>query len=430
MTRLIALILAGMFLLSCSRDEGHFADRFVRNFALEGNSSMSDIIELPNGNLLLCGQLAKPAFNSNVSSEFSSSDLEESAPALVLTNAEGLVIDYFLYPIGNIDIDPIINLSDLTGKARFLEIESLENGGYLVHGEFRNFGISVGFNSPDPEPESRNTIPFLVRINANFELESFQQFNGQAPWDGHFRSSGRLKAKPDGSGFIFMIGFDYHVPTDRFLGFELHELDADGNFVRSADFDDQSVDKFARDFCFLENGKIGVAGSRLGSYYLFEVDEASLSQSKRTFLGDDGTGERFNNNLILVEPLSDGGVFCFYTDPVEINYIHHLDAQGNTLRKVDLAPHQIDQYPINSSVCQNGDVLLTCSDLEDPSLERAVVYRLNPEGISRWSKTFDGRVLSIKEAEDGDLFVLVDLIYGAGSRKATLFKLDPHGALY
>lgn len=430
MIKKLSLLLALIALHGCTKDEGIFADRFMRNYGLEGNSSLSDLIELPNGDLLLCGQLAKPAFTSNVSSEFSSSDLEEAAPALVRTNREGEVLDYYLYPIGGLDIDPIINLSDLTGKAKFLEIEALANGGFLIHGEFRNFGIGVGVNAPEPEPEARNTIPFLAIINANFELVKFINFNGEAPWDLHFRSSGRLKVKPNGDGFIFMIGFDYLTTIDLFLGFELIDIDANGEIKASYDLHHNTFDKFARDFCFLENGNIGVVGFQNGNYFLFEIDPQSFTETRRIFLGDDGTGERFNNNMILVEPLPSGGALCFYTDPVAVNYIHHLDDLRNTITKADLEPERIDQYPINSSICANGDVLLTCSDLEDAALERARVYRLDQNGNIRWTKVFDGRVLSVTEASDGNIYILVDLLYGVGTRKATLFKLDSNGALY
>jgi len=158
---------------ACQPDEASPADRFVRSYGLQGNSSLNDVIELENGNLLLCGKMAKPAFNSNLNSDNSSGSLEESAPALILTDPEGQLLEYRLYPIQSVEKDPIINISRLAGSASFLEIQALDNGGYLAAGEFRGFGFNVGLNAPEPEPEARNTIPFLARFNANLELVEF-----------------------------------------------------------------------------------------------------------------------------------------------------------------------------------------------------------------------------------------------------------------
>ncbi|MCR9152710.1 MAG: hypothetical protein NXI09_01255 [Bacteroidetes bacterium] len=422
------LLIYALALLSiaCQKEEAERAAVFVKSYGLQGNSRLNDVLELANGDLLFCGQVSKPAFISNASSDISGGTLEESSPALILTDAEGNLKEQRLYPINYADIDPAIEIDDLYGLANFLEVLPLANGGYLVHGEFRGFGFDIPTVNLSRERSTSNSTPFLARFNANLEMLEFQNLNGSPPWDRRLYSGGVLKAKPDQSGFVFMIGFSVGFPGG-FLGYRLMELDENGQEIKTTSFYNSSELKFARDFTFLNDDEIGVVGQLGGDYQIFRVDAGSFFEFTKVFLAPDGTNQTFNDNAILIEKLAGGEVFCFYTQPVEINYMHILDSRLASQSKEDLEPDHIDQYPLKSNICRNGDVLLTCIDLEDEFIERSHVYRISPEGEVHWKRTYNGRVQQIKESADGGIFVLADLFYSGGNRKGTFYKISANG---
>lgn len=425
----IALLPVLALLFACERDTASQATIFSRTYDFQGNSSLNDVLELENGNLLLCGKVAKPAFISTASSEITEGRLEEPAPALILTDAEGRILKSRLFPINDVVVDPSIVLNNLYGSARFLQVYGLSNGGFIVAGEFRGFGFDIphlnNFSSP-PSPGTNS--PFIARFNANLEMVDFRHFNSTIPWDSRLYGNGVLKPKPEGNGFIYMLGFTFGFPGG-FLGYQLIDLNAEGEEVQRNSFFDFNEIKFARDFTFLEDGTIVVVGQEGGYHYSFQVDPISLIQFRRRRIADDGTGEQFNNNPILVEALPDGRAMCFYTDPVEKNYVQFLDSGLDTLGRFDLEPELIDQYHYESTVCADGDILLSCTDLTDASLERSLIYRIRPDGRVMWRRAYDGRVQQLEEAQDGRIFVLADLFYSGGKRVATLYKINGNGQL-
>lgn len=424
----IALLSILALLFACERDTASTATVFSRTYEYQGNSSLHDVLELDNGHLLLCGKVAKPAFISTASSEITEGRLEEPMPALILTDAEGLVLKTRVFPINDIPMDPQVQYNNLYGTARFLQVYGLANGGFIVAGEFRGFGFEIPSFSFGSPPSPGVNSPFIARFNANLEMTDLRHFNSTMPWDNRLYANGLLKPKPEGNGFIYMLGFTFGLPGG-FLGYQLLDLDAQGEESQRASFFDFNELKFARDFTFLQDGSIAVVGQKGGDHYSFQVDPNSLIEFRSRRIADDGTGENFNNNPILIEALADGRAMCFYTDPVEHHYLQLLDSGLDTLMRFDLEPDLIDQYHNESAVCANDDILLSCVDLTDPSLERSFIYRIRPNGQVLWRQVYDGRVQQLEEAQDGRIFVLADLFYSGGKRVATLFKINGNGQL-
>ena len=428
--RKIPFIIATLIgLASCQIEEAKIDNNFTKVYGRQGESSISGITELANGNLLLAGRQSRPAFlGSEASSIGNGGNLSERAMCLILTNAEGETLKERSYPISNIDIDPAFDIGDVSGLSQLLKVYPLADGGYIGLGEFRGFGISIGppFNFDLP-PSPSNTSMFLAYFNANLELEKIDHFNGKTPWDRNFYSVGVLKPKPDHSGFVFMLGYNVTI-TQRYLGFTLFHLDNKGEIVSEHPYHSPLL-RVARDFTFLENGNVLSIGQQGNFIALTEIDMSSNQELSTYSINFKGVGGLINSNPMLIERTEANQIVAFYPDPSDSAYMHVLNSEYQTEFIKELEPRLSDQYPLTSSLCANGDILLVCIDLSNSLDENSIVYRLNPQGEMLFRKRYSGRVRNIIESSDGGILLSNDVNYGGGIKKATLQKLSANGDL-
>jgi hypothetical protein len=429
MRNLYFTLCALMGLCACQIEEGKVDTNFTKVYGRQGESSISGITELANGNLLLTGRLSRPAFlGSEASSIGNGGNLSERAMCIILTNSEGETLKERSYPISNIDIDPAFDIGDVSGLSQLLKVYPLPNGGYIGLGEFRGFGISIGppFNFDLP-PSPSNTSMFLAYFNANLELEKIDHFNGKTPWDRKFYSVGVLKPKPDHSGFVFMLGYNVSL-NQQYLGFTLFHLDSDGEIVSEHPYHSPLL-RVARDFTFLENGNVLSIGQQGNFIALTEIDMSSNQELSAYSINFKGVGGLINSNPMMVERTVGNKIVAFYPAPSDSAYMHVLNTNYETNFIKELEPSLSDQYPLTSSVCANGDILLVCIDLSNSLDENSIVYRLSPEGEMLFRKRYSGRVRDIIEGSDGGILLSNDVNYGGGIKKATLQKLSANGEL-
>jgi hypothetical protein len=414
---------------ACQIEDENIDKTFTKVYGRQGESSISGITELSDGNLLLAGRQSRPAFlGSEASSIGLSGNLSERAMCLILTNQEGQILKERSYPISDIDIDPAFDFGDISGLSQLLKVYPLSNGGYIGLGEFRGFGISLGppFNFELP-PSPSNVSMFLAYFNANLELEKIDHFNGKTPWDGNFYSVGVLKPKPDHSGFVFMLGYNVSL-NQRYLGFTLFQLDRDGEILSEHPYHSPLL-RVARDFTFLESGNVLSIGQQGDFITLTEIDMNANQELNTYTINYKGVIGLINSNPMLIEKTVDNKIVAFYPDPTDSAYMHLLSSSYQTEYIKELEPDLSDQYPLTSSVCANGDILLVCIDLSNKIDENSIVYRLNPEGEMLFRARYSGRVRDIIESSDGGILLSNDVNYGGGIKKATLQKLSANGEL-
>lgn len=416
-------------LSACQKETGEVDTRFTKIYGRQGESSISGITELENGNLLLAGRLSRPAFLGSESSSIGNgANLSQRAMCLILTNSEGEIIKERSYPISDIDIDPAFDIGEIAGLSQLLKVYPLPDGGYIGLGEFRGFGISLGppFNFELP-PSPSNTSSFLAYFNANMELQKIDHFNGKSPWDRIFYSVGVLKPKPDNSGFVFMLGYNVSL-SQQYLGFTLFHLDNKGEILSEHPYH-SPLDRVTRDFTFLENGDVITIGQQGNFIAITEIDMNANQELFTYSLNYKGVAGRINNNPMLIERTQSNKIVAFYPNPSDSAYMHLLNGNFESQFIKELEPELSDQYPLKSALCANGDLLLICIDLSNSLDENSIVYRLSPSGEILFRKRYSGRVREILESSDGGILLSNDVNYGGGIKKATLQKLAANGNL-
>lgn len=422
-------------LLSCVEDVQPDPG-YIKVIGKQGSSSGNKLLELPNGDIMIAGKLGVPAFDiTQTTDDLLFGRAQDLAPTLVITDKAGNVKQIRSYPISGIQSNSFIQVSDYEDKASFIDIVPMGDGGYYALGQFSGFTFSVPNEGILNDNKPNNVSPFLMKLNANLEMEFFRSLNAGPGWDTIFHVMPRIMKLPEPDGnLLVLLGFDNPRPYLDFskLGFSLLKLNAAGDTLSYRNYPGSGV-KFANNMNLDTHENLVLIGQKDNMLACFTIPLDSLGsktyQEVSYPFNDSGAGG-FNTNDSYIFPIPGDKFFTVYSQPINAVVVRLLDHTFTPIvSEFDITGQSTSEYARVVTQTSNGDYLIYTEWLEQPEL-KGFLYRITQQQQVLWRIPLDGIPGDVMENSDGTILAMSNRTYNNLLLKITLTKLSADGKVF
>jgi len=427
------LFLVGLF--SCVEDVQPDLG-YIKVIGKQGSSSGNKLLGLPNGDIMIAGKLGVPAFDiTQTTDDLLFGRAQDLAPTLVITDKAGNVKQIRSYPIHDLVLNGFVQVSDYEDKASFLDIVPMGDGGYYALGQFSGFTFSVPTEGIVNDNKPTNVSPFLMKLNANLDMEFFRSLNAGPGWDTIFHVMPRIMRLPDPDGsLLVLLGFDNPRPFTDFskLGFSLLKLDASGDTVSYQNYPYNGV-KFSTNMTLDEHNNLVLIGQKDDMLTCFRLpldSLGSLTFQEDTYKFNAAGAQGFNTNESYIFPVPGNKFFTVFTQPVSEVMVRLLDNSFTPMGSpVDITGNNVSEYPRAATQTNNGDYLIYTEWLDQSEL-KGFLYRVSQQQQVLWRIPLDGIPGDVMENTDGTILAMSNRTYNNLLLKITLTKLSADGNIF
>jgi hypothetical protein len=404
---------------------------FIKVLGKQGSSSGNKLLELPNGDLLIAGKLGVPAFDiKQTTDDILFGRAQDLAPTIMITDKSGNIKKIRSYPINEWIIhNDIFQVSDFADKASFIDVVQMDDGGYFALGQFSAFTFKVpseGYIRNDTQVQS----PFLMKLNANLDMEFFRSFNGEEGWDTVFHIVPKMKKLNDGN-LLILFGLDKYLPFSKEdnIGYSLLKLSPEGKTLAFRKYPGQ---KYAQNLSLDDQGNIILIGQDGAFYSCFKIPLGSLEMDD--FLNYEQSysfGNPWKVNEMFVYPQPDNTYYVIYAKNDNGIRFEKLDSDFKYLKGFDLVGNNSQEYPRAAYETKSGEYLVYSEWLDDNlEVSQGFLYKLNQNNEILFKIPFEGIPGDAIEYSDGSLLVMSNATYNNLLLKVTITKLSADGKIY
>ena len=428
-----------LLLTGCLEEVGVEQKQFTKVLGLEGTSIAEKVIELDNGDLMIIGEMGRAAHEietTSVGPEIR--ELEDQAPMIAITDANGNMKFLKMYPLEEFDLK-YVDVFNFENRTTFQYIEPLQNGGYLAMAQ--NLGFDFDYHGPDQGPYTDYSIPgdvnftpFLFKLDDQFNVVGVHTYNGGFDWDGiHIRTTGVMKALPNDEIGV-LLGRTYL--GERPVGYTFMRLDGNGEVIEATEHADSLAGKMAYDFDIDGTNTLKILGTENdesgGSFYVYDLPLQDLgAETNAQFIDFDGVFEFSNTNEQFIKYTASGELLTVYTNPRENLILAKFGFRqpfeiGNAagLLSTNRAPRAVFET-------RNGEFLVYEVIIPFSSdSPHGYLHRIKTDGTHIFSQRIEGSPGDVIETKDGNIVVAANRIYNGLNQRIHLIKLDANGKLY
>ena len=420
-------------LASCVEDVPVNNDTFVKVYGKESGSFGNTLYEYPNGDILIGSKVDVPALDfTNSGGVFEIGKVIEGSPALIKVDANGNQLEMNLFPIGAHDFSPVIQISDISNLSRFKQVLPLDDGGFMIIGEWRGFDVDLFLTNDTISivDNPNSAAPFLMRINNNFTIDFIRSFNAEEGWDQVYRVNARMKMLPDGNIGI-LHGFNIYDFDKPFQGYSFEIIDQAGNNIYYKDYYEPIWNiKMAHDLVMTNDGTLCLIGQANDNIYFIYTDPVNPNIEWGEYLDNAGNSGQPNTNPMYIEQFDDGTFITVFTDPPQNTKVCFVSADYKRSSEPIVITDLPDEYPRAFYVTQNEDVLIYTEYLAKTTVPAGYLYRINRQGERVFRIQIEGTPGDVIESADGSILVLSNPLFNGLIPKTRLTKLTADGRLY